>query len=154
MRERVVKFNTKDQPESFKELRKRVNTYFKENNISDFELLGPTKPEQLKKYFNKADIFCVPSHKEALGVANMEALASGIPVISTNAGGIPEVLDYGKCGWLVEPGDSSQLAEAINECIYNQKMRIKKSHYGYNFVQKFNSKNVICNFLEIIDTVK
>ena len=132
----------------------KLKKYFKEKTISNFELLGPTKPEQLKKYFNKADIFCVPSHKEALGVANMEALASGIPVISTNVGGIPEVLDYGKCGWLVEPGDSSQLVEAINECIDNPKMRIKKSDYGYNFVQKFNSKNVISNFLKIIDTVK
>ena len=59
------------------------------------------------------DIFCVPSHKEALGVANLEALSRGVPVISSNAGGIPEVLNYGKCGWMANPGDSEDLASVL-----------------------------------------
>ena len=130
-----------------------LEKYIKEKGIKSFELFGPTKPELLKKYFNKADIFCVPSHKEALGVANMEALACGIPVISTNVGGIPEVLDYGKCGWLIEAKNSIQLAEAINECINNPRKRVEKSKYGYNYVQKFNSKNLINNFIDIIDVL-
>ncbi len=130
-----------------------IKKYIIENGLNNYEINGPLHPEKVKTYFDKADIFCVPSHKEALGVANMEALASGLPVISTNVGGIPEVLDDGKCGWLVEPGNPNQLAEAIKECMDNPKKRIEKSEYGYEFVQQFNSDNLITNFLKIIDEV-
>lgn len=130
-----------------------IEQYIKEKGLKNYKINGPMRPEKVRNYFDQADIFCVPSHKEALGVANMEALASGIPVISTNVGGIPEVLDNGKCGWLVEPGNPNQLAKAIKECIDNPKKRIEKSTYGYQFVQKFNSDNLVDNFLKIIDKV-
>jgi glycosyltransferase involved in cell wall biosynthesis len=130
-----------------------INNHLIEKGLTNYELNGPMQPEKVKTYFEQADIFCVPSHKEALGVANMEALASGIPVISTNVGGIPEVLDHGKCGWLVEPGNQEQLAKAIKDCIDNPKNRIEKSEYGYEFVQRFNSDNLISNFLKIMDEV-
>jgi len=128
-----------------------IKVYATNKGLNNCEINGSMHPEKVKAYFNKADIFCVPSHKEALGVANMEALASGLPVVSTCVGGIPEVLDHGKCGWLVEPGNSKQLAEAIKDCINNPKKRIEKSKYGYQFVQRFKSDNLVDNFLKIID---
>lgn len=129
----------------------RIEKSIIEKGLARYEINGPLPPEKVRVYFEKADIFCVPSHKEALGVANMEALVSGLPVISTNVGGIPEVLDHGKCGWLVEPSNSKQLADAIKDCIQNPKKRIEKSEYGYQFVQRFNSDNLIDNFLKIVD---
>ncbi|MDY7394197.1 glycosyltransferase family 4 protein [Aureibaculum sp. 2210JD6-5] len=131
-----------------------IKEYITQKGLKDYDLNGPLHPEKVKKYFDSADIFCVPSHKEALGVANMEALASGIPVISTNVGGIPEVLDYGKCGWLVNANSPLELSEAIKECIKNSTLRIKKSKLGYKHVQQFNSDNLIDNFLNILKEVK
>ncbi|WKK67363.1 glycosyltransferase family 4 protein [Lutimonas zeaxanthinifaciens] len=132
-----------------------IRIKLKNIGIKSFEVNGSMSPEKIRDYFNKADIFCVPSHKEALGVANMEALASGVPVVTTNVGGIPEVLDYGKAGWMVEPGNPRQLAEAIEECINNKDLRLEKSNYGYKYVQKFNSNQLIDNFLAIVDdTIK
>ncbi len=131
-----------------------IKDYMDQKGLKNYDLNGPLHPHKVKFYFNEADIFCVPSHKEALGVANMEALASGLPVISTNVGGIPEVLDYGKCGWLVAPNDSEALAEGIKECIENTELRIKKSNFGYKHVQQFNSNNLIDNFLDILKEVK
>ncbi len=130
-----------------------IENHLIEKGLTNYEINGPMRPEKVKNYFDIADIFCVPSHKEALGVANMEALASGIPVISTNIGGIPEVLDHGKCGWLVEPGNPEQLTLAIKDCIENPKKRIEKSEYGYGFVQQFNADHLITNFLKIVDEV-
>lgn len=130
-----------------------IKSYLKEKNIKNYELNGPLHPDKVKEYFDAADIFCVPSHKEALGVANMEALASGIPVVSTNVGGIPEVLDYGKCGWLVEPNNPMQLANALQECIENTELRLEKSNAGYAHVQQFNSEKLVENFLHIVDKV-
>jgi glycosyltransferase involved in cell wall biosynthesis len=131
----------------------KIEKYLKLKEIHKYEINGPMKPEKVREFFATADIFCVPSHKEALGVANMEALASGLPVVSTNVGGIPEVLDYGKAGWMVAPGQSNQLAEALKECIENDFLRIQKSEHGYQHVQQFNADNLIDNFLRIVDEV-
>lgn len=115
-----------------------------------YELNGPMRPEKVRNYFNTCDIFCLPPIKEALGVANMEALASGLPVITSNVGGIPEVLDNGKCGWIIEPENTQQLKHALMECIENDEMRITKSLYGKEYVNKFNSTNLIENFKDIL----
>ena len=97
------------------------------------------------------DIFCVPSLKEALGVANIEALASGISVISTNTGGIPEVLDHGKNGWLATVNDPASLAEAIKDCVTNPQKRHAASLNGRNFISKFSIEDMLSNFIRILE---
>ena len=59
------------------------------------------------------DLFVAPSRTEGQGVAVIEALAAGVPVIGARVGGIPEVLDHGACGVLVEPESPPALADAI-----------------------------------------
>ncbi|MEZ4903995.1 MAG: glycosyltransferase family 4 protein [Spirosomataceae bacterium] len=98
------------------------------------------------------DIFCVPSYTEAFGVANIEALAHGISVISTRVGGIPEVLDHGNNGWLVESGQVEALAAAIKECIENPKLRLQKAERGRSFIQKFSKDEMLRNFVEMLNT--
>ena len=97
-----------------------------------------------------ADIFCVPSHKEALGVGNLEALSHGVPVVSSNAGGIPEVLNYGKCGWMADPENTEDLARVIVSCIENADERIIKIESGLEFSKKFSKEKVLFNFIEIL----
>ncbi len=96
------------------------------------------------------NIFCVPSRKEALGVGNLEALARGVPVVSTNTGGIPEVLDYGKNGWLAEPHNPQSLSNCISECISNEKLRKQKALNGIRYCENFYLEQVLKRFLEII----
>ena len=59
------------------------------------------------------DLFVMPSRSEAWGLAALEAMSFGIPVIASNTGGLPEMIDSGETGWLVPPGDAPALAEAI-----------------------------------------
>ena len=65
----------------------------------------------------------VPSRAEALGVAFMEALASGTPAIGSNVGGIPEVLDQGRAGWLVDAKHALSIRAAIVEAVTNANVR-------------------------------
>ncbi|MCK0132259.1 glycosyltransferase family 4 protein [Flavobacteriaceae bacterium F08102] len=127
-----------------------IKEFLKKKNVLNYNLHGPLHPDEVLSYFKKCDIFSVPSYKEALGVANMEALASRLSVISTNVGGIPEVLDYGKCGWLIEPGNPQELSRAIKECIENEKMRLEKIENGFKHVQTLDSRYLIENFKNIL----
>jgi len=115
--------------------------------------VGPQPQERVFEYMSTYDIFCVPSYTEAFGVANIEALAHGISVISTSVGGIPEVLDNGKNGWLVEPGNSQALAKAIHECIQMPDLRIQKAENGLSFIQKFSKDEMLRNFVEMLESV-
>ena len=96
------------------------------------------------------DIFCVPAHKEALGVANLEALSRCVPVVSSNTGGIPEVLNYGECGWMAAPEDPEDLARVLTLCIENTDERIGKIMAGMKYSRKFSKDKVLANFIKIL----
>jgi L-malate glycosyltransferase len=58
-------------------------------------------------------VFCLPSLEDALPLAILEAMSAGLPVVSTTVGGIPELVDDGRSGVLVPPGDARALAQAL-----------------------------------------
>ena len=75
------------------------------------QLLGH-RPDAVR-VMGACDVFCLASHHEGLPVALMEALALGLPVVATGVGGITEVMESGKEGLLVPPGDPDALARAL-----------------------------------------
>lgn len=68
-----------------------------------------------------ADIFLLPSQNESFGLAALEALSCGTPVVASNVGGIPEVVPHGQAGYLAEPGDVSRMARYCIELATNAK---------------------------------
>src|SRR5262252_8644158 len=64
-----------------------------------------------------ADLFLLPSSTESFGLSALEALASGVPVIGSNAGGLPEVVRDGETGFLCEVGDVDAMASASLELL-------------------------------------
>ena len=117
------------------------------------DYVGAQPQERVFGYMSEYDIFCVPSYTEAFGVANIEALAHGISVVSSRVGGIPEVLDDGKNGWLVESGNVLALANALETCIENPDERRRRSQNGRKFIEKFSKDEMLRNFVEMLGTL-
>jgi glycosyltransferase involved in cell wall biosynthesis len=66
-------------------------------------------------FFGALNVFVMPSRSEAWGMAALEAMAHGVPVIASDVGGLPEIVEPGNGGWLVPAGDPAALARAIME---------------------------------------
>ena len=79
-------------------------------------LLGDLDRDALERQYARADVFVLPSYLEGYGMALAEAIAFGLPVISTTAGAIPETVPA-NAGILVAPGDSRALAKALSSVI-------------------------------------
>ena len=75
------------------------------------QILGPL--EDLAGFFAALDLFIMPSRAEGLGSAALLAMAHGKAVIASRVGGLPEVVEEGRTGWLVAPGSPEELAGAI-----------------------------------------
>ena len=77
------------------------------------------KLDQIAPLLAAADLFLLPSQSESFGLSALEALASGVPVIGTNAGGLPEVIRDGETGVLCGVGDVPGMAAAALEILQN-----------------------------------
>jgi glycosyltransferase involved in cell wall biosynthesis len=75
--------------------------------------LGSLERSAVAQRYRDADLFTLPSSAEAFGNVFAEALASGLPIVGSNIGGIPELVEHGKNGLLVDPGSPDALAQAI-----------------------------------------
>jgi glycosyltransferase involved in cell wall biosynthesis len=99
--------------------------------------------------FAANDLLCIPSRSEALGIAFMEALAAGLPAIGTNVGGIPEVLDDGRAGWLATPYDIDDIARQIRSVCEDAALRERKRRHGLDHVQRFSTDAMVVRFNEL-----
>ncbi|GBD95998.1 MAG TPA: glycosyltransferase [Nitrospirae bacterium] len=88
------------------------------------------------------DLMVLPSsEREGLGLAIIEAMAAGKPVVATSIGGVPEVIEDGKNGLLVPPGDSSSLAEAMLSVLENREKAKEMGRKGREVVkEKFSAR--------------
>lgn len=86
-------------------------------------LRGALPPEGVRNALWSAEVFVFPSLNEGLGIAAIEAMACGLPVIGSRVGGIPEVVVDGETGTLVPPGDAGALSAAIERLVRDAALR-------------------------------
>ena len=133
--------------EILKELKKYPN----------FKWLGHLEyPNKVKDYLEKIDIYALISGMDMSPHSLLEASLMGKPVIATKVGGIPELMEDGKTGFLVEQGNSDELIEKISFLIDNPNEAKKMGQHGKEFVEEnFSWEKLATEFLDFVkDTIK
>ncbi|MFC2154206.1 glycosyltransferase, partial [Candidatus Altiarchaeota archaeon] len=85
--------------------------------------LGQKEKDELPKIFFNSDVFVLPSIWEGLPLSLLEALAAGLPIISTNVGDIPNICRDGVNSIIIPPKDSKSLANAMQRLLLDEKLR-------------------------------
>jgi len=92
--------------------------------------LGHVPWQKLADWYRAATVFVMPSYYETFGIACLEAMAFGLPIVATTAGGLPEVVEDGVTGLLVPPGDAHALAAAIMRLLRDGNLRRRLGQAG------------------------
>ena len=102
---------------------------------------------------NTADISAFPSRIEGLGLAGIEAMSAGVPLVSSNVHGILDYVIDGKTGFALAPDDVDGFAEAIEKLAFNTEMRERMSENCIEAVKPFDLKNALKSMWNIYDEI-
>jgi glycosyltransferase involved in cell wall biosynthesis len=118
------------------------------------QLLGHVPWQDLADLYRRASVFVMPSHYETFGISVIEAMAFGLPVVATNVGGLPEVVEDGVTGILVPPKDSQALGEAIVRLLRDPDLSTRLGRAGRERVRsEFTVDRIVAQTLEVYQSV-
>lgn len=113
----------------------------------DVVFLG--KQDGLAEILSSGDIFLMPSQSESFGLSALEAMACGLPVISSSVGGLPELVRHNETGFIAEIGDTDRMAKYAVELLTNEK---KYKYFVDNCIKlantKFNKTQIVPQYVE------
>ncbi len=109
------------------------------------EHLGPVSMDDRIAFYERSDIFVLPTYAEAMPMSVIEAMAAGLPVITTAVGGIPELIEHDIEGLLHEPGDITALALQIKQLAND---RTKRNSLGTRARKRVDEQMNFLNYVE------
>lgn len=128
-------------------LREKVLNYIRSNNLGEIvKYIGKIYGKDKEKFFRNINVFALPSitvpnDMDGIPVVLMEAVSYGLPIISTNVSGIPEICINDYNGYLVEEKNSIQLADAIKKITMNKHLITTTSKNSLEISEKYNIEN-------------
>ncbi|MBS0421181.1 MAG: glycosyltransferase [Proteobacteria bacterium] len=82
-------------------------------DLPNCRVLGNVNASELSRYYSQSSIFCLPTKREPFGIAFVEAMMHRLPIVGTRVGAVPDMVEDGVNGFLVEPGQSDTLARVL-----------------------------------------
>jgi glycosyltransferase involved in cell wall biosynthesis len=130
------------------------------STIEQFSLQGVVKitgrlsAAQALEVLSQCDVFVLPSLTEAMPTSVLEAMCHGKPVVASRVGGIPEQVEDGRSGFLVEPGDARQLSERINFLLENPEVAEAMGSHGRRLARlRFSWDVIVEKILDVYSSV-
>lgn len=100
------------------------------------EFPGWVRGEEKDKLLREADIFFLPSYNEGMPMSILDAMGYGLPIVSTNVGGIPKIVVSNRNGYVYQPADCERMADALYETLSNTAMRRKMGAESSLIIEK------------------
>lgn len=119
--------------------------------IEETRFLG--KQQDMEDIYAIADLFLLPSEYESFGLAALEAMAAGTPVVATNAGGIPEIITHGKNGYLSGIGDVEQMSHQAISILSNDQVLNTFSEEARKQAESFDIHKIVPKYEELYQRV-
>ena len=121
----------------------RLQSVISQKQLAEIvEYVGWVTGEDKNRLLKDCDIVMLPSYIEGLPITLLEAMAYAKPSITTNVGGIPEIVESGKNGAIITPGDKKMLYEAIRLFMDNPQLIAEYGNDGLNRVKDFYPQSV------------
>src|SRR5690606_23140140 len=90
-----------------------------------------------------ADLLLLPSETEAFGLAALEGMACGVPVVATDAGGVPEVVRHGEAGYLAPVGAIDEMADAAIELLSDPARWARASAAAREAAERYDARSIV-----------
>jgi len=131
------------------EIRSAKNLAYKLGIREDILFMGAS--HEINKILCLSDLFLLPSTKESFGLAALEAMANAVPVISSNAGGLPEVNEHGVSGFLSSVGNVEEMAENALYILEDENRLKKFKEAAQQVSQKFDIEKILPHYEQVYE---
>ena len=123
-----------------------IEKYQLHNNI---KYHGWVNYQEKNRLLSISDIYIQPSYFESLGIAIIEAMGYGIPIVASRTGGIPELVETGKNGILITPGSTDELFNALSSLIEDSSLRQKMGECSLKSSTQFTLEKMESDIVEL-----
>jgi glycosyltransferase involved in cell wall biosynthesis len=106
--------------------------------------------QALAAEYRNATVFALPTLQEGFGIVFLEAMASSLPIVAGRAAAVPEIVDEGVNGFLVDPDDHVTLAQTLARLLEKPETRQAMGSAGFDRVRQYDSPIVARRFLELL----
>ena len=122
-----------------------------ENGLGDYvELLGWVRDAEKEAYLKKCSTFILPSYHEGMPMSVLEAMSYGLATISTNVGGVPQIIENKINGVMINSGNITEIIDSLVEILSDSKVRSKYGKAAYQTIrEKFNAEGNIERMVNI-----
>jgi len=132
------------------EERQNLEELARKLNLSQYiSFIGQVPHETVAEYMAASDLFILPSLSEGFPVTILEAMAAGLPIVTTGVRGMPEIVKEGENGFLVEPQNPKQIAEKALLLLEDDELRLKISGNNREKTKRYSWENVALNLEEV-----
>ncbi len=127
------------------------------------QVVGKVPPEELDPYYQEASLFCLPTYLEPFGIVFIEAMTAHLPIVATRVGAIPDFVEEGRNGILVEPGDIPGLANALLQLLENPALcrsfgetsfQLTRDRYSWETVGDTFKQNILRGLDEPVQSIR
>ena len=132
------------------EVRKCLTADIHSNCWQRVDYVGWLSERQKRKMYKNSDIMVLPSYDEGMPYVLIEAMASGMAIVSTDVGGIPELIPSEKYGIIIQPGDTTALKDSLLLLIRNSALRESMGGKNIKRIKKYYTQDIIFDRIESV----